>query len=45
MIGLEELHAFIEYIQLEKNYSNHTVQEYEKDIKQFLSFLKNEGVK
>ncbi|WP_411747627.1 tyrosine recombinase XerC [Psychrobacillus psychrotolerans] len=44
IIGFEELHAFIQYIQLEKNYSVHTVQEYEKDIKQFLSFLNNEGV-
>lgn len=42
--GLNELHAFMQYIQLERNYSNHTVQEYEKDIKQFLSFLEIEGV-
>ena len=44
MIGLDELHSFIDYIQLEKNYSNLTVQEYEKDIKQFLNFLEAEGV-
>lgn len=44
IVGLEELHAFMEYIQLERNYSNHTVQEYDKDIKQFLSFLDIEGV-
>lgn len=44
IIGLEELHAFMEYVRLERNYSNHTVQEYEKDIKQFLSFLDIEGV-
>lgn len=44
MIGLDELHSFIAYIQLEKNYSNLTVQEYEKDIEQFLTFLKTEGV-
>ena len=44
IIGLDELHAFMEYIQLERNYSNHTVQEYTKDIKQFLSFLDVEGV-
>jgi integrase/recombinase XerC len=44
IIGFEELHAFMEYVRLERNYSNHTVQEYEKDIKQFLSFLDIEGV-
>lgn len=44
MIGLDELYSFIDYIQLEKNYSNLTVQEYEKDIKHFLDFLKEEGV-
>ncbi|WP_391121214.1 tyrosine recombinase XerC [Psychrobacillus sp. L3] len=44
MIGLIELHSFIDYIQLEKNYSNLTVHEYEKDIEQFLLFLEREGV-
>ncbi|WP_342600676.1 tyrosine recombinase XerC [Psychrobacillus sp. FSL H8-0483] len=44
MIGLDELHSFIAYIQLEKNYSNLTVHEYENDIKQFLNYLEAEGV-
>lgn len=44
MIGLDELHLFIDYIQLEKNYSNLTVREYEKDIEHFLHFLHSEGV-
>ncbi len=44
MIGMEELHSFITHIQLEKNYSNLTVQEYKKDIEYFLSFLEQEGV-
>ena len=44
MIGLIELHSFIDYIQLEKNYSNLTVHEYEKDIENFLLFLEKEGV-
>ncbi|MEK4485167.1 tyrosine recombinase XerC [Psychrobacillus sp. FSL H8-0484] len=44
MIGLDELHSFIAYIQLEKNYSNLTVHEYENDIKQFLIYLEAEGV-
>ena len=44
MIGLKELHSFISYIQLERNYSSLTVKEYEKDIEQFLGFLNLEGV-
>ncbi|MFJ8063832.1 tyrosine recombinase XerC [Psychrobacillus sp. NPDC096426] len=44
MIESDKLHAFIAYIQLEKNYSNLTVREYENDIKQFIQFLEIEGV-
>lgn len=44
MIESDKLHAFIEYIQLEKNYSNLTIREYEKDIIQFIRFLEIEGV-
>ncbi|TQR20911.1 tyrosine recombinase XerC [Psychrobacillus vulpis] len=44
MIGINELHSFIDYIQLEKNYSILTVREYKKDIEQFLNFLETEGV-
>ncbi|TQR17406.1 tyrosine recombinase XerC [Psychrobacillus soli] len=44
MIALDKLHSFIAYIQLEKNYSNLTIREYEKDIKQFIHFLEVEGV-
>lgn len=35
---------FILYIQLEKNFSLHTVREYRTDIEDFLSFLRIEGV-
>lgn len=35
---------FIRYIQLEKNFSIHTVREYENDVQQFLAFLNSEGV-
>lgn len=35
---------FIKYIQLEKNFSVHTVREYEADVRQFLNFLEQEGV-
>lgn len=44
MIEFDELYAFIAYIQLEKNYSSLTIQEYEKDIKQFIHFIEAEGV-
>ncbi len=40
----EALTHFIKYVQLEKNFSIHTVREYEADIKQFLHFLEQEGV-
>lgn len=38
------LQQFIRYIQLEKNFSIHTVREYENDVQQFIHFLKSEGV-
>lgn len=38
------LQQFIRYIQVEKNFSVHTVREYETDIEQFLFFLESEGV-
>ena len=38
------LQQFIRYIQLEKNFSVHTVREYENDVEQFLAFLNSEGV-
>jgi integrase/recombinase XerC len=40
----EALAHFIKYVQLEKNFSIHTVREYEADINQFLHFLEQEGV-
>lgn len=38
------LQQFIRYIQLEKNFSSHTVREYENDVQQFIAFLQSEGV-
>ncbi|MCM3756706.1 tyrosine recombinase XerC [Sporosarcina aquimarina] len=35
---------YIMYVRLEKNYSVHTVSEYEKDVDEFLEFLKTEGI-
>lgn len=40
----QELQGFLEYIQLDKNYSPHTVKEYESDLQQFLQFLQAEGI-
>lgn len=40
----EALEQFIRYVQLEKNFSLHTVREYEYDIRHFLAFLETEGV-
>ena len=35
---------YITYVRLEKNYSAHTVSEYEKDVDEFLEFLQAEGI-
>lgn len=40
----DALDQFLRYIQLEKNFSVHTVREYEFDLKDFLSFLNSEGI-
>ena len=40
----EILSSFIRYVQLEKNFSVHTIREYEKDLTEFFSFLQAEGV-
>ena len=38
------LSSFIRYVQLEKNFSVHTVREYETDLTEFFAFLETEGV-
>lgn len=35
---------YVSYIRLEKNYSSYTVAEYEKDLRDFLLFLQEEGI-
>lgn len=43
-MGKQELHDFLEFIQLDKNYSPHTVKEYETDLVQFIAFLTEESI-
>lgn len=46
VIQLEQaVEEFILYIQLEKNFSLHTVREYRSDLESFMIFLRAEGVK
>lgn len=40
----QALEDFVLYIQLEKNFSIHTVREYQSDLQNFLAFLHAEGV-
>lgn len=35
----KNLNLFLEYLKLEKNYSNNTINSYEKDINEFITFL------
>jgi integrase/recombinase XerC len=39
-----EFNSFSEYLELEKNYSSHTVLAYNRDLSQFVSFLREEEV-
>jgi integrase/recombinase XerC len=40
----EALDQFIRYVQIEKNFSLHTVREYHSDLFEFFSFLDSEGI-
>jgi integrase/recombinase XerC len=40
----DTLKPFIRYVQLERNFSVHTVREYETDLVEFFAFLEAEGV-
>jgi integrase/recombinase XerC len=39
-MAIEQLHAFINYLQFEKRYSTHTIRAYEDDLTYFFAFLK-----
>ncbi|KRG13488.1 tyrosine recombinase XerC [Lederbergia galactosidilytica] len=36
--------SFIEYLQIEKNYSSYTIEYYKKDLEQFFLFMKSQGI-
>ena len=39
-----DVDKFIEYLEVEKNYSNYTILNYKKDIKEFITFLRKECI-
>ncbi|WLD95143.1 tyrosine recombinase XerC [Alkalihalobacillus sp. AL-G] len=40
----EDVHLFIEYLQIEKNSSQHTIINYRNDIDDFVLFMKQQGI-
>lgn len=40
----EKITEFLNYIEMQKRYSNHTVINYKNDLESFFSFLKSEGI-
>ncbi len=44
MDNKESVSRFIEYLQIERNYSIHTIVNYRKDIEQFVSFMNSECI-
>jgi len=41
----ESVYSFIEYLQIERNYSEYTIDFYKKDIEQFSLFMNAQGIK
>ena len=41
---IRDVDKFIEYLEVEKNYSNYTVLNYKKDIEEFINFLNKECI-
>ncbi|MCJ7839630.1 tyrosine recombinase XerC [Lederbergia sp. NSJ-179] len=40
----EFVFSFIEYLQIEKNYSSYTIEYYKKDLEQFFLFMRSQGI-
>ncbi|HET7629049.1 MAG TPA: tyrosine recombinase XerC [Bacillales bacterium] len=45
-MDVNELHiqAYVDYLRIEKNYSDHTVSGYRKDIEQFMLFMRQQAI-
>lgn len=43
-INQTSVHSFFQFLQIEKNYSPHTILNYEDDINEFVQFLANESI-
>ena len=41
---IRDVDKFIEYLEVEKNYSDYTVLNYKKDIEEFIDFLNKECI-
>lgn len=44
MSKMKDLEEFINYLEIEKNYSNYTIENYDLDLKQFLEYCKNNKI-
>lgn len=40
----EKLDLFVEYLQIERNYSKYTISSYEDDFEHFMTFMKQQGI-
>ena len=40
---LEVLEQYLEYLDVQRNFSEHTIDSYRRDITKFLSFVEDEG--
>jgi integrase/recombinase XerC len=38
------VHSFLEYLQLEKNYSKYTIEHYQRDISEFIMFMSEQAI-
>jgi len=43
-MGEENIRSFLEYMQIEKNYSLHTIESYRRDIEEFVRFMNEQGI-
>ena len=41
---MSSVYSFIEYLQIEKNYSEYTIEFYKEILKHFLMFMNEQGI-